>query len=85
MISADRSRRLFVRCPNDYASVMPRLRVVAAGLALVAACASESPEPQSGHVDQANKYFDTLDISADPDNVPSYSILVARWELPPWL
>jgi len=82
---------------------MPRLRVVAAGLALVAACASESPEPQSGHypdapataltrqqppeyyVDQANKYFDTLDISADPNSEPSYSILVARWELPPWL
>ena len=37
------------------------------------------------YVDQANKYFDTLDTSADPNNVPAYSDLVARWELPPWL
>ncbi len=42
-------------------------------------------QPPEYYVDQANKYFDTLDISADPDSVPSYSILVARWELPPWL
>ncbi|MDH4283344.1 MAG: hypothetical protein OEV36_11870 [Myxococcales bacterium] len=37
------------------------------------------------YVDQANRYFDTLDTSADPNSVPSYSPLVARWELPPWL
>ena len=37
------------------------------------------------YVDQANKYFDTLDTSADPRSVPTYSPLVARWELPPWL
>ena len=37
------------------------------------------------YVDQANKYFDTLDTSANPNNVPAYSDLVARWELPPWL
>ncbi len=37
------------------------------------------------YVDQAHKYFDTLDTSADPANVPTYSTLVARWELPPWL
>ena len=41
--------------------------------------------PPEYYVDQANKYFDTLDTSADPDNKPSYSELVARWELPPWL
>ena len=37
------------------------------------------------YVDQANKYFDTLDTSADPSSAPTYSTLVARWELPPWL
>lgn len=64
------------------------------------ACASEAPAERSSdalataltpkfapeyYVDQANKYFDTLDTSADPENVPTYSELVARWELPPWL
>jgi hypothetical protein len=43
---------------------------------------TQSPEY---YVDQAHKYFDALDTSADPANVPSYSTLVARWELPPWL
>lgn len=42
----------------------------------------QSPEY---YVDQAHKYFDTLDTSADPDSSPTYSTLVARWELPPWL
>jgi hypothetical protein len=37
------------------------------------------------YAQQANKYFDTLDTSADPASVPSYSELVARWEWPPWL
>jgi hypothetical protein len=83
---------------------MSRLRVIAVGLALVAAaCAAEpdvsqsqpSPDalatalrpqqPPGYYVDQANKYFDTLDTSADPASVPNYSLLVARWELPPWL
>lgn len=41
--------------------------------------------PPEYYVDQANKYFDTLDTSADPDSMPTYSTLVARWELPPWL
>ena len=41
--------------------------------------------PSEYYVDQANKYFDTLDLSVDPTSVPSYSTLVARWELPPWL
>ncbi len=51
------------------------------------ALAEESIPRQSPeyYVDQANKYFDTLDISADPNSVPSYAPLVARWELPPWL
>ena len=64
------------------------------------ACGSESSSEQSSdalatalapqqppeyYVEQANKYFDTLDTSADPNSVPNYSTLVARWELPPWL
>jgi hypothetical protein len=63
-------------------------------------CASESPSvrsedalataltpqfPPEYYVDQAESYFDTLDTSADPGSAPSYSELVARWELPPWL
>ncbi len=72
-----------------------------AALAVVAiACASApSSEPSSDalatalspqqspeyYVEQAHKYFDTLDTSADPNSVPNYSPLVARWELPPWL
>jgi hypothetical protein len=37
------------------------------------------------YVGQANKYFDTLDVNADPASIPNYSDLVARWEWPPWL
>ena len=37
------------------------------------------------YVDQSLKYFDTLDSYADPNSVPAYSELVARWEWPPWL
>ncbi len=37
------------------------------------------------YADQANKYFDTLDVDADPESIPNYSDLVARWEWPPWL
>jgi len=37
------------------------------------------------YAEQASKYFDTLDINADPESVPNYSELVARWEWPPWL
>jgi hypothetical protein len=37
------------------------------------------------YVDEALKYFDTLDIDADRERIPAYSDLVARWEWPPWL
>lgn len=37
------------------------------------------------YADQGQRYFDTLDSSADPDSEPTYSDLVARWEWPPWL
>lgn len=41
--------------------------------------------PPDYYVEQALKYFDTLDTSADPASIPNYSELVARWEWPPWL
>jgi hypothetical protein len=37
------------------------------------------------YVAQGLKYFDTLDVSADPLSIPDYAPLVARWEWPPWL
>jgi len=37
------------------------------------------------YIDQGQRYFDTLDASADPDSDPTYAELVARWEWPPWL
>ena len=37
------------------------------------------------YVQQGNLYFDALDRSMPPENVPTYSELVARWEWPPWL
>jgi hypothetical protein len=41
--------------------------------------------PPEHYVEQALKYFDTLDVDADPASIPAYSDLVARWEWPPWL
>lgn len=49
------------------------------------ATASVPRQPPEYYVEQANAYFDTLDTNADRNNVPNYSPLVARWELPPWL
>lgn len=37
------------------------------------------------YVDEALKYFDTLDVDADRERIPDYSERVARWEWPPWL
>jgi hypothetical protein len=83
---------------NRNTSTYPLVFACVATLAV--ACGSESSAEQSPdalatvltpqfppeyYVDQAHKYFDTLDTSADPNSVPDYSILVARWELPPWL
>ena len=45
-----------------------------------------SPTMSEEHyVAEAEAYFDTLDINANPTSVPDYSQLVARWEWPPWL
>jgi hypothetical protein len=76
-----------------------RFSLAMSALAMAAiACGSESSDrssealataltpqqPPEYYVEQANKYFDTLDTSADPNSAPNYSTLVARWELPPW-
>lgn len=42
-------------------------------------------QPEAHYIAQALLYFDTLDTSADPARMPSYSPWVARWEWPPWL
>ncbi len=52
--------------------------------AATAGCLVPTMEPEY-YVDQANKYFDTLDTSRPEDSIPNYSDLVARWEWPPWL
>ena len=39
----------------------------------------------AAYIDQGQRYFDTLDASADPESEPTYADLVARWEWPPWL
>ncbi len=42
-------------------------------------------QTDAAYIDQGERYFDTLDASADPASGPTYSELVARWEWPPWL
>lgn len=42
-------------------------------------------QTEATYIDQGERYFDTLDASADPDSEPTYAELVARWEWPPWL
>ena len=41
--------------------------------------------PEAYYVEQALKYFDTLDVDASPDSIPNYSERSARWEWEPWL
>ena len=48
------------------------------------ACLTPKQTPEY-YIEQSQKYFDTLDVDADPESVPYYSELVARWEWPPWL
>jgi hypothetical protein len=40
--------------------------------------------PPEHYVAEALRYFDTLDVSADPASIPDYGEQVARWEWPPW-
>jgi len=45
-----------------------------------------TPKHDDAHYEaEAHAYFDTLDVSADPTNIPAYSERSARWEWPPWL
>jgi hypothetical protein len=37
------------------------------------------------YVEQAEKYFNTMDTQADRDDAPNYAEWVVRWEWPPWL
>lgn len=76
-------------------------RAALTALALAAACAPQPEPVVCGddalstcrgptwsealYIDQGERYFDTLDASADPDSEPTYAERVARWEWPPWL
>jgi hypothetical protein len=52
--------------------------------AATARCLRPTRAPEY-YVEQALKYFDTLDTDADPLSIPDYAEWVARWEWPPWL
>ncbi len=49
-----------------------------------ASCLSPTQTPEY-YVDQAHKYFDTLDVDQPVESVPTYGERVVRWEWPPWL
>jgi hypothetical protein len=52
--------------------------------AATARCLVPTQTPEF-YIEQALKYFDTLDVDADPNSIPEYAEWVARWEWPPWL
>jgi len=52
--------------------------------AATASCLTPTLDP-AYYVDEALKYFDTLDVDADRSRIPDYHPQVARWEWPPWL
>lgn len=54
------------------------------GPGALSTCLSPSLSEET-YIDQGERYFDTLDASADPESEPTYAALVARWEWPPWL
>lgn len=58
---------------------------VGAGTAGATARCLEPTQSPEYYVEQALKYFDTLDTTADPESIPDYHETVARWEWPPWL
>jgi hypothetical protein len=57
---------------------------VGGGAGAVSTCLVPKQSPEY-YIEQSNKYFDTLDTSADPSSIPNYSELVSRWEWSPWL
>lgn len=50
----------------------------------LATCLTPHQSP-AYYIEQAEKYFDTLDTDASRESIPEYSDLVARWEWRPWL
>lgn len=52
--------------------------------AATADCLSPTMDPEY-YVEQAHKYFNTMDTSEDMDDAPEYAEWVVRWEWPPWL
>ena len=52
--------------------------------AATADCLSPTMSPDY-YVEQAQKYFNTMDTAEDRDDTPNYAEWVVRWEWPPWL
>ena len=52
--------------------------------AATADCLTPTMDPEY-YVEQAHKYFNTMDTAEDRTVHPDYATLVARWEWPPWL
>jgi hypothetical protein len=49
-----------------------------------ASCVVANRAPEY-YIQEAEAYFDTLDLDASRESVPDYHPMVARWEWPPWL
>ncbi|MEC9072148.1 MAG: hypothetical protein VX938_07205, partial [Myxococcota bacterium] len=56
-----------------------------AGTAGATATCATRTQTDEHYVQQAERYFDTLDVSVEPVITPIYSDNVARWEWPPWV
>jgi hypothetical protein len=54
------------------------------GTGALSTCSTPSAS-DTHYIEQGERYFDTLDASADPGSEPDYAETVARWEWPPWL
>ena len=54
------------------------------GAAATADCLSPTMSEEY-YVEQAHKYFNTMDNAEDRDDGPNYAEWVVRWEWPPWL
>jgi hypothetical protein len=68
------------KSPSDQATATPSCDTEAA----TADCLSPTMPPDY-YVEQAQKYFNTMDTAEDRDDAPNYAEWVVRWEWPPWL
>ncbi len=75
---------LSTSCTDDGQSRTENGCVDDGGEGATASCIRPTRDPDY-YVEQAEAYFDTLDIDARRDSVPNYHPLVVRWEWPPWL